>query len=74
MLKATVDGLKRLRRPEEVAAARGLTVIQVLPVSAKHEDEALAETTLQQTVTNSEEPASEPVVGENGEAQDQADA
>jgi small subunit ribosomal protein S5 len=35
MLKATVDGLKQLRRPEEVAQARGLTVQQVLPVSAK---------------------------------------
>ena len=39
MLKATVDGLKRLRRPEEVAAARGLTVSQVLPVGAKPEAE-----------------------------------
>jgi small subunit ribosomal protein S5 len=39
MLKATVDGLKRLRRPEEVAAARGLTVSQVLPVGAKSEVE-----------------------------------
>ena len=39
MLKATVDGLKRLRRPEDVAAARGLTVSQVLPVSAKREAE-----------------------------------
>ncbi len=74
MLKATVNGLKRLRRPEEVAAARGLTVSQVLPVSAKAEDEAPAEATLQQTVTNSEEPATEPAVGESGEAQDQADA
>ena len=32
MLKATVDGLKRLRTPEEVALARGLTVAQVLPI------------------------------------------
>ncbi len=40
MLKATVDGLKRLRRPEDVAAARGLTISQVLPVSAKAEEEA----------------------------------
>ena len=32
MLKATVDGLKRLRTPEDVAAARGLTVAQVLPI------------------------------------------
>ena len=32
MLKATVDGLKRLRTPEEVALSRGLTVAQVLPI------------------------------------------
>jgi small subunit ribosomal protein S5 len=32
MLKATVNGLKRLRRPEEIAQMRGLTVSQVLPV------------------------------------------
>jgi small subunit ribosomal protein S5 len=31
MAKATVDGLKRLRRPEEVAKTRGLTIAQVLP-------------------------------------------
>jgi small subunit ribosomal protein S5 len=30
VLKATVDGLQQLRRPDEVAAARGLTVQQVL--------------------------------------------
>jgi small subunit ribosomal protein S5 len=35
MLKATVEGLKQLRRPEEVAQTRGLTVQQVLPVSAR---------------------------------------
>ena len=34
MAKATVDGLKRLRRPEDVARQRGLTISQVLPVSA----------------------------------------
>jgi small subunit ribosomal protein S5 len=33
MLKATVDGLKQLRRPEEVAQTRGLTVQQVLPAA-----------------------------------------
>jgi small subunit ribosomal protein S5 len=31
MAKATVNGLKRLRRPEEVAKTRGLTISQVLP-------------------------------------------
>ena len=34
MAKATVDGLKHLRRPEDVARDRGLTISQVLPVSA----------------------------------------
>ena len=32
MAKATVQGLQSLRRPEEVAAMRGLTVEQVLPI------------------------------------------
>jgi small subunit ribosomal protein S5 len=31
MAKATVDGLKRLRRPEDVARARGKSVAEVLP-------------------------------------------
>jgi small subunit ribosomal protein S5 len=31
MLKATVDGLKNLRRPEDVAKARGKTIVEVLP-------------------------------------------
>ena len=35
MLKATVQGLQSLRRPEEVAATRGLTISQVLPIAAK---------------------------------------
>jgi small subunit ribosomal protein S5 len=41
MAKATVNGLKNLRRPDEVAKMRGLTISQVLPY--KHpvaEDEA----------------------------------
>jgi small subunit ribosomal protein S5 len=43
MLKATVQGLQQLRRPEEVAETRGLTVQQVLPVGAKTETEEEAE-------------------------------
>jgi hypothetical protein len=31
MAKATVDGLKNLRRPEDVARSRGKTVVEVLP-------------------------------------------
>jgi small subunit ribosomal protein S5 len=34
MAKATVVGLKRLRRPEDVARDRGKTIREVLPVSA----------------------------------------
>ena len=69
MLKATVNGLQRLRRPDEVAATRGLTISQVLPVSAKpQEEEAAAEP----------EPPAEPVAvaaeESDGEAEDHADA
>jgi small subunit ribosomal protein S5 len=39
MAKATVDGLKRLRRPEDVAKIRGLSVKQVLPYKAPEEQE-----------------------------------
>jgi small subunit ribosomal protein S5 len=34
MAKATVNGLKNLRRPDEVAKMRGLTISQVLPYKA----------------------------------------
>jgi small subunit ribosomal protein S5 len=34
LLKATVDGLKRLRQPDEVARTRGKTIAEVLPYVA----------------------------------------
>jgi len=43
MLKATVNGLQRLRTPEDVALARGLTVAQVLPIPRKAVEEPVAE-------------------------------
>jgi small subunit ribosomal protein S5 len=43
MTRATVDGLKRLVRPEDVAAMRGKTVAEILPVSAVRSDEPEAE-------------------------------
>jgi hypothetical protein len=43
MAKATVDGLKKLRRPEEVARARGKTISEVLPYRAPAEEPAAAE-------------------------------
>jgi len=66
MLKATVNGLQRLRRPEDVAAIRGLTVSQVLPIPAKAE-EAPEEAQPAAAAQTPEEPA-------NGEAEDHANA
>jgi small subunit ribosomal protein S5 len=43
MAKATVDGLKKLRRPEDVARTRGLTISQVLPLPAQPAEEREAE-------------------------------
>src|SRR6266700_4373849 len=51
MLKAAESALRQLRRPDEVAATRGLTISQVLPYVAKapeeeaHVTEATEETT-----------------------------
>jgi len=43
MAKATVDGLKRLRRPEDVARSRGKSIADVLPVPRRpRADEATA--------------------------------
>jgi small subunit ribosomal protein S5 len=51
MAKATVNGLKRLRRPDEVARMRGLTISQVLPYKEPEEAET-------------EEPGSDPEGGQ----------
>ena len=70
MLKATVNGLKRLRRPEDVAAARGLTISQVLPVAAKTEE--VAEPAAEEAVLAQEEAVPAQEETESGEGQDQA--
>src|SRR6187402_421488 len=53
LVKATMDGLIRLRRPEEVAELRGLTVSQVLGVAPKAEKVA-------ETITDTAEGSDEP--------------
>jgi small subunit ribosomal protein S5 len=42
MAKATVDGLRKLRRPEDVARQRGKTIAEVLPISRAKEAEVQA--------------------------------
>jgi small subunit ribosomal protein S5 len=54
MAKATVDGLKRLRRPEDVAKMRGLLINEVLPYTHPAAEEPA-------------EPAAEPPVREAGQ-------
>jgi small subunit ribosomal protein S5 len=60
MLKATVDGLKSLRRPEDVAKMRGKTIAEVLPLKRAEEPEPVVET--QPAAVDA--PASEPVAEE----------
>jgi small subunit ribosomal protein S5 len=70
MAKATVNGLKRLRRPEEVAKMRGLTINEVLPY--KHpepEAEEASEPAPSPAAQSADEasPAAEPGEVTNGE-------
>jgi small subunit ribosomal protein S5 len=44
MAKATVNGLRNLRRPEDVARIRGKTIKEVLPYQRPAEDEPAAAT------------------------------
>jgi small subunit ribosomal protein S5 len=62
MTRATVDGLRRLVRPEEVAELRGKTISEVLPVSAArtHGGEAEARQVVEAAESAAEEtPADE---------------
>jgi small subunit ribosomal protein S5 len=67
MAKATVDGLKQLRRPQEVARARGKTISEVLPVGAARPTEDGVEPS-PQAVDGADAPAQEePPVDETNE-------
>ena len=55
-----IDGLKRLVRPEDVAALRGKTIAEVLPVSANR-DEAEAEPKAEEAAEPEPEQAPEQV-------------
>ena len=61
MLKATVDGLKNLRRPEEVAKTRGVRIADVLPPRRVVEEAAAegAPATEDAPVATAEQPVAE---------------
>jgi small subunit ribosomal protein S5 len=59
LVKATVTGLQQLRRPEEVAELRGLSVNQVLGLQAEPEEET-AEAPAAAEAPAPEEPEEEP--------------
>jgi small subunit ribosomal protein S5 len=82
LVKATMDGLVRLRRPEEVAELRGLTISQVLgmdsngsgaagPVDAGSSEDAGPAGPVSDTTSSpeGEDPASSPPAGEASEAE-----
>jgi small subunit ribosomal protein S5 len=56
MTRATVDGLKNLVRPEDVAALRGKTIAEVLPVSASREEPEAEEAAADDVTAPAEEP------------------
>ena len=56
MAKATVNGLRNLRRPEDVARIRGLSVSQVLPYKHPEPDEQPQSAPEQQETNGGESP------------------
>jgi small subunit ribosomal protein S5 len=65
MLRATVNGLQNLRRPEDVAKTRGLRIRDVLPPrKAEEADEAEAAAEAPAAVAAPEVEAAEPATGE----------
>jgi small subunit ribosomal protein S5 len=73
MAKATVNGLKRLRRPEDVAKMRGLLINEVLPYKRP---EAAEEEPAEPAAEAATQPAAEPSAAEpetsDGESSDNA--
>jgi small subunit ribosomal protein S5 len=64
LVKATMDGLVRLRRPEEVAELRGLTISQVLGMDGNGGAEPAGPVSDTAPSPGGEGPASSPPAGE----------
>jgi small subunit ribosomal protein S5 len=74
LVKATMDGLVRLRRPEEVAELRGLTVTQVLGMDGNGAAKAAGPVSDTASSPGGEDPASSPPAAEAAPADEQAAA
>jgi small subunit ribosomal protein S5 len=73
MAKATVVALQQLRRPEEVARARGKTVAEILPVPREERESDAAEAVAAATALQAEAPA-EPEATAEAEAAPEVEA
>jgi small subunit ribosomal protein S5 len=73
MAKATVVGLKRLRRPEDVARDRGLTIQAVLPLPSAPTDERDRQPAPADAAEPVADAATAPAPPEAGDANEQAD-
>ncbi len=71
LVKATMDGLVRLRRPEEVAELRGLTITQVLGLDRNGGNGAAGPVSDTTSSPTGEDPASSPPTAEAESADDQ---
>ena len=71
MLKATVDGLQRLRRPDEVARTRGKAVADVLPYRADAEAGTAQAATVRAEVVMDADTAPEPDLATEGSTEPQ---
>jgi small subunit ribosomal protein S5 len=74
LVKATMDGLVRLRRPEEVAELRGLTVSQVLGLDGNGNGAQPTETISDQPEASEQPDAAEVKASEGAEAEKEAPA
>jgi small subunit ribosomal protein S5 len=73
LARATVAGLKLLRRPEDVARIRGKTVAEVLPIPKRKEvPESTEESAPLEVAPAASADATAPAEDESGEAEDQA--
>ena len=56
MAKATVNGLRSLRRPEDVAKTRGVSISKVLPYKAPAEEETQSQAAASEETESGEGP------------------